>query len=170
MPGGTRVPTNVHKLTGSGKHNRARIAKQRAGEPMDDRPLGKCPPGLTADEKRAFREISRRCIPGVLTYADGVAVEAAAKLLAKMRAQTVVDDVRKTELIADINATDFFDPAEVQRVMLRMVRFIFSTPTWNASDMANFRALLGQFGMMPADRSKISLPTKEKETNPFADL
>ena len=170
MPGRPRTPTNILKLTGSGRVNRSRIEKQRAGEPQDHRPLGRCPPGLTKEEQTAFRELSRRSIPGVLTYADGIAVEAAAKLLAKMRSQSVDDDVRKTQLIGEIDACDFTDPAEVQRMFYRLVMFMFGVQRWNASDMANLRALLGQFGMMPAERSKLNIDQGKKDTNPFDEL
>lgn len=79
-----RKPTAVHELTGALKKNPARFT-DRANEPHDNRPLGDPPMHLTAPQIVAWQEIERIAPAGVLCFADRLAVEVTAILLAAFR-------------------------------------------------------------------------------------
>lgn len=59
--------------------------KARENEPVIEAPLGSCPKSFTADQRRAWKDITSQCGEGVLTQADTIAVELAAGLLARHR-------------------------------------------------------------------------------------
>lgn len=164
-----RKPTRLLAISGALKRDKKRH-RARQNEPVDSHPIGKCPPGLTAAERRAYREIVRRAVPGVLTYADGVAVEAAAKLLAKMRSNADAADISRRELARQVAAADFSDPEALRATFKDFAETIFRVRPYSAADQANLRALLGQFGMMPIDRQRIDVDKPETTTNPFADI
>ena len=124
--GRPRLPTNVHKLKGTGKVHPERM-REREGEPEDNRELGEPPEWLGEDGKQAWREIVDNAIPGVLKKADGTAVSLAADSLAKVWAGSA-----------------------------------------STAEKGLLVKLLSQFGMTPADRSKINMG-KSGESNPFAD-
>ena len=163
-----RTPDNVLQLNGSGKHNAGRLAA-RKNQPRDKRPVGPCPAYLTDPEKKAWRDLVRDAIPGVLFRSDRVAMESGAKLVAKMRDQAVSDDARRTAMVRKIDECDFTDPLSVQGVFYDLMSYTTGVTKYNSSDQSNLRALLGQFGMLPADRSKIICDDGGKSDNPFAD-
>ncbi len=82
-----RVPTNVKILRGTDKQHPGRL---NVHEPKDDRPIGDAPESLNDAERRAWNEIVSCAIPGVLFRADRIAVESAARLVAKMRASNAL--------------------------------------------------------------------------------
>ena len=138
MGGRNKLPLNVHKLKNTAKAHPERMRK-RENEPENKNPIGKPSRFLTRFEKAAWREIVKWTIDGVLGEADRLAVEQAARLLVKCRGL----------------GTTVVEGLEV--------------PLWaTIQEQTLFFRYLGQFGMMPADRSKINIP-KGKPKNPFDD-
>ncbi len=80
-----RKPTNILSLSGAFKKNPQR-AKERANEPEPTGKIGAVPKHLTDDERRAWRDLVATAPEGVLCKFDRLALEAAAKCLAEMRA------------------------------------------------------------------------------------
>lgn len=78
-----RKPTNLLILSGALDHDRKRYS-DRAGEPVDDRPLGPPPEKIRAPVRAAWLEIER--LAPWLVFADRLAVEIAARLLVFVRA------------------------------------------------------------------------------------
>lgn len=76
-----RTPTNVLELRGAFKRHPER---KRDEEPKPSQAIGECPDRLDAGERAAWDEIVATCCPGVLTNADRLAVELAARLLAEL--------------------------------------------------------------------------------------
>ena len=122
-----RKPTAVLEAKGAFKKDPQR---RRDGEPEVNTPLGPPPGHLSPDEHKAWNELAGLAPDNVLTSADRVSVEAAARLLVEMRA----------------------DFAAMQTTRINM-----------------FSKLLGQFGMNPVDRSRLSV-AKPKDANPFDQL
>ena len=75
-----RTPSNVLELRGSFK---AQPSRRRIAEPQPPYPVGDCPARLNDGERAAWDEIVSTCCPGVLTNADRLAVELAARLLSE---------------------------------------------------------------------------------------
>lgn len=75
-----RIPSNVLELRGSFK---AQPSRRRIAEPISPYPIGECPARLDEGERAAWYEIVSTSCPGVLTNADRLAVELAARLLAE---------------------------------------------------------------------------------------
>lgn len=75
-----RTPTNVLALRGAFKRHPER---KRPDEPKPTRAIGECPARLDEGERAAWDEIVLTCCPGVLTNADRLAVELAARLLSE---------------------------------------------------------------------------------------
>ena len=91
-----RTPTNVLELRGAFKRHPER---KRPDEPKPTRAIGECPDRLDDGERAAWDEIVSTCCPGVLTNADRLAVEIAARLLAESwEAGREFDDVRRRQL------------------------------------------------------------------------
>jgi hypothetical protein len=61
-------------------------SRRRGPTPVVEEGLGKPPEGLSAAEREACQEIARGAPEGVLTRADRLSVELAARLLAELRA------------------------------------------------------------------------------------
>jgi hypothetical protein len=140
MAGRPALPKNVHKIKGTAKKHPERM-RARENEPENTNPLGEPPKHLTRPERSAWDEISRQAIEGVLGEADRIAVELAACLLVKMRGQKII-----------------VDPKTGKRKKTRP----------GPQDHNQFFKYLSQFGMLPADRSKLSIPPKP-EKNRFDD-
>lgn len=77
-----RQPLEVAELKGA---DRANPQRYRREVPKSPYPLGDAPEHLDDNEKAAWRDISMRAIPGVLTNADGLVLEMGASLLAHFR-------------------------------------------------------------------------------------
>lgn len=134
-----RTPTNILKLKGADKKNPARM-KDRENEPVDPNPIGDPPEHLNKHEKAAWHEIISTTMPGVLVRSDRIALEMAACLLTKLRGQ--------------------------KRIRNSRGKMVIDRP--GPADKTQFFRYLSHFGMMPADRARISIP-KEPEKNPFDD-
>lgn len=80
--GRPRTPTKLLDARGAFKKDPQR---RRDGEPQVKNPLGAPPEHLTEDEVKCWQEIAGKAPVGVLTEADGLAVEMASQLLARMR-------------------------------------------------------------------------------------
>jgi hypothetical protein len=78
-----RVPTQILEARGAFKEHPNR---RRDPTPVVTEPLGKPPDGLSEAEREAWAEIARTAPAGVLTRADRLSVELAARLLAELRA------------------------------------------------------------------------------------
>lgn len=76
-----RTPSNVLELRGAYKKNPNRAWPN---EPKPNAPFGDCPDRLDQGEREAWGEIVSQCCPGVLTAADRLTVEMAARLLAEL--------------------------------------------------------------------------------------
>jgi len=59
--------------------------RRRKDEPKPHRTLGNPPGRLATDVKKAWRDINRHCVPGVLTIMDRESVEIASIGLARIR-------------------------------------------------------------------------------------
>lgn len=82
--GRPRTPTNVLDMRGAFKKNPQRL-RERENEPTVVDPLEDPPKTFTGDQLQAWNDIVRTAPKGVLTAADSVAVESAARLLALER-------------------------------------------------------------------------------------
>ena len=80
-PGRPRMPTLVHKMTGSAKKNPDRM-KARENEPTDIPDLGEAPDYLSEFERDAWNDITSKCPDGVLRESDEQHVAIAARLWA----------------------------------------------------------------------------------------
>jgi len=140
-----RTPTNILALKGAYKKDPQRL-KERENEPENTKPIGE-PKHLTGLEIEFYNEIIDSTIDGVLGAADRIAVEQAAILLVSCRNLRTVEKVI-TEAGEDkvVNIPVPASPAEKNQLF----------------------KYLGQFGMLPADRSKISI-AKPKKKNAFDD-
>lgn len=79
-----RKHLDIHVMSGATKKNPQRFTdRKRAPQPTED--LGKPPKHLTADERKAWKEIASQVPPGVLGNTDRIAVEIAARLLVRFR-------------------------------------------------------------------------------------
>jgi hypothetical protein len=78
-----RTPTEVLELRGAFKRNPKRTRDVGA---KADRGLGHAPIHLTDTEVECWREIVGNCAGGVLTSADRIIVEMAARLVSRFRA------------------------------------------------------------------------------------
>lgn len=84
MAGRPRTPTNILQMRGAYKNHPER-AKDRENEPQICEPIGNPPATFTADQLKAWKDIVTSAPAGVLTSADALAVENAARLLALER-------------------------------------------------------------------------------------
>ena len=146
MAGRPRTPTNVLKLRGAEKNHPERL-KERENEPVNKNPIGTPPRYLNAIEKKAFKLIVKESIDGVLGEADRMAVAQAAILFVICTNQCF------TEAVGTEGDEDYEPPKLVRP---------------KSADQQLFFKYLAQFGMTPADRSKLSLPG-QKPKNRFED-
>jgi len=51
-----------------------------------------------------------------------------------------------------------------------MAEFTEAPRDFPGPKLSQYRALLGQLGMMPGDRSRLSVPAQEDANDPWADL
>lgn len=79
-----RTPTSLLELRGAFKEHPERKA-ERANEPRPTEPLGKPPSGMTAAQKKVWKELASLVVPGVLTISDRIAVELAVVLTSRLR-------------------------------------------------------------------------------------
>lgn len=91
-------------------------ARARENEPKDDRKLGSCPKHLDPAQRKAWREIVRTAIPGVLTAADSITVEMAARLVAKMRAGTIT--VTEMQSLKGLMGAMGMTPADRSKIIM----------------------------------------------------
>lgn len=77
-----RKPSALHVLSGAFDHDPKRYAG-RIGEPKESRPLGNPPSRLAPDQLAAWNEIADAAPYGVIGYADRIALEMMAVLLAR---------------------------------------------------------------------------------------
>lgn len=112
MMGRPRLPTAVHEVKGSFI---AHPERRRPSEPKAARPLGAAPKRLTEQQREAWAEIVDTAIPGVLTGADRVLVELAARLLADIWAADEVPTMKAARLEACLGRMGM-TPADRSRV------------------------------------------------------
>src|SRR5579875_1700742 len=79
-----RKSLDVHHISGAAKKNPQRF-RDRKPAPTPSGDLGKPPKHLTADERKAWKEIASQVPPGVLANADRIALEIASRLLVRFR-------------------------------------------------------------------------------------
>ena len=84
MKGRPRTPTSILDARGAFKNHPER-RKLRKDEPVQLPELGDPPKCLDEAEREAWQEVVDCCAPGVLRRPDRLAVEEAARLLAKIR-------------------------------------------------------------------------------------
>ena len=87
-----RKPTSILEFKGAYKKNPQR---RRKAEPKPTKPVGRPPPHLDKDQRKAWRDIIRQCHPGVITQMDRAALEVAAYGLAWLR---TAEKVKPSEL------------------------------------------------------------------------
>ena len=63
--------------------------RRNDGEPETDRPLGPPPKYLSAAHKKIWKEVAKRCLPGVVTESDRDAFEMMIRLTYDMRNDSV---------------------------------------------------------------------------------
>lgn len=140
-----RTPTNVLDARGAFKEHPKRL-REREGEPQDDRPLGDPPDDLDEAERAAWHEMAEQAPPGVLTAADRTLVEMAARALAEVRNPWAeVYDRKKGEVVEFRKGFDSRAAGILYRCLAAM-------------------------GLSPSDRSKVSVPEKEKPKSGFDEL
>lgn len=108
-----RTPTNVLEMRGAFKANPQR-REERKDEPVVHEPIGEPPKSFTADQLQAWNDLVTHCPSGVLTKADAMGVEEAARLLAKSRAGTADSNDRR--LFANYLSRFGMTPADRSRV------------------------------------------------------
>lgn len=140
MAGRPRTPTRILNARGAFKNHPNR-AKDRANEPVDLPPLGECPSSFNESERKAWGDIVKVDVAGVLTAQDYLSVEIAAQLLAQTReTQIVTNDVTGER---------------------------YALPGLSDARHAQLIGLLGKFGMTPSERSKVSVSRKKISSNRF---
>ena len=132
MPRGRpRTPTDLAITKGAFIPHPERLAA-RAGEPVDVRPLGDPPAYFNDGMVEVWREVVSWAPAGVLKFADRGAVEVLARAIHSFR-QLTEEVVTKSGEVIDV---------EKQA---------------KAADAKSILAMLGAFGMTPADRSKVRI-------------
>jgi phage terminase small subunit len=148
--GRPRKPTALLELSGAFRENPNR---RRPNEPVDTREIGDPPRRLPPKAEAFWLELTEMVAGGVLTYRDRWAVELAARLMEKA--------VRIPSIAIEREIAAKLSPAEAKALLLR--------EAISSSELSILRSLLASFGMTPADRSKLSVPT-QKPKNRFAQL
>lgn len=144
MAGRPRKPTNVLRINGTANNHPERL-KKRENEPKNTHPIGTAPRYLSKAEKAAFRLIVKESLAGVLGRADRIAVAQASILLALCTGQSY------SAGFGVEGAKDYIAPLRVwPKIAERNLLYKY----------------LSQFGMTPADRSKLDIPSM-KEKNEF---
>jgi len=100
-----KVPTAILEAKGAFLANPQR---ERLAEPTtaDAESLGSPPPRLTKDQKKAWKEIGKRMLPGVVFASDRDAFELMVRLTVRMRAEdhtkeeTLMTAAEKTLLVS----------------------------------------------------------------------
>ena len=64
-----KKPTRILELSGAFKKNPQR-KRERANEPIPDKPIGDPPTRLTKSQKTVWRELVKQTVPGVLMLPD----------------------------------------------------------------------------------------------------
>lgn len=83
----TRVPTEIHRLSGQLAARPQRFAEQgRANEPTPTGPLGDPPEGMTKAQKSMWQELASELPPGVAGNCDRTLFELAVRLRTLVRA------------------------------------------------------------------------------------
>ena len=98
--GRNKTPTSILDAKGSFLKHRDR---QRPGEPTSTRPLGPPPKYLSTEHKKIWKEVARRCLPGVVTESDRDAFEMMVRLTYEMRnesAEHPITSAQRTTLIS----------------------------------------------------------------------
>ena len=130
--GRPRTPTKIHELSGAFLKDPQRRA-DRAGEPVDARPLGDPPDYFDEKMVAAWLDVVEMAPAGVLAAADRGLVESAARMLEEIR-QLETDVVTKDGQVVTIRK-----PVA-------------------ASELNAFLRCLTEMGLTPAARSKVKLP------------
>lgn len=153
MAGRPRKPTKLLEMSGAFRKNPDR---KRPDEPQELRPLGDPPGRLPANAIAFWDELVDMVSGGVLTYRDRWAVEWAARLMEKSVREQSVETILELAREGELGAADI--KAMVQKESI------------SSAEMSILRSLLAALGMTPADRSKLSIPQKEKPVNRFSAL
>lgn len=75
-----RLPTEIKKLRGT-----LQPCHTNPNEPQPTEPFGDPPSDFLPAEKKAWRELKRMCVPGVLTISDRFIAEVLCQLMARLR-------------------------------------------------------------------------------------
>lgn len=108
-----RTPTATLEVRGSFIQHPARI---RPNEPTSDEPLGGPPKRLAAEEKKVWREIKARVLPGVACRSDRDAFEVLVRLTHKVRTNFEFMKVAELTLLTSLWARFGMTPADRSRV------------------------------------------------------
>ena len=139
MAGRPRKATKVLELNGAFKAHPERQA-DRDSEPKPSTVNVKAPTGFPRHLKKIWNEIMKQCPAGVISVMDKQALELACVMIHKLR------EFYRGEMDA------FGEPVK-----------------WTTQDAAQLRGILASFGMTPADRSRVTVPKKEKQSDGWAD-
>jgi phage terminase small subunit len=123
--GRNKTPTAILEAKGAFLINPQRA---RPNEPKGDHPLGSPPKYLSKEQKKIWKEIAKRLLPGVALESDRDAFELMVRLTAAMRHGVKMAD-------------GTIMPAEV---------------AMKAADRSTLISLWSRFAMTPADRSRVS--------------
>jgi P27 family predicted phage terminase small subunit len=148
-----RKPTALKLLEGTARPDRATPL-----EPKLAPKLLPCPDRLTGEERQVWTELTDVLFQmGVVTVADPVALEDLAHTIVELR-----------ELRVSVKRDGYTYESETEAGD----RFIRPNPAVKAMADASRRqlALLGRFGMTPADRAKVSAAPKSDAGSPWDDL
>ena len=114
---GRPQPIELARLKGAHRKDPARYNKDI---PKSDAPLGDPPEHLGDAAVKVWRELCDICLPGVLTDADRIAVEALAELLAEFRSNPV--DFQTSRLNAMIKILSSLGMTPVDRTRLGVAK------------------------------------------------
>lgn len=164
MPGRKRKPSHMRLLEGNAGHRPI-----NPDEPQPEKGVPTCPSHLSKRAKQVFRKLGRQLDDiGVITRADGLALE----LLV-----TAYDEFRDArDLIHDAAAEKVFEGQTVEQkdglvyktftqngIILRAhPANALATNAWRRT-----AAMLGEFGLTPASRSKVSAVGSGDEEDPL---
>jgi phage terminase small subunit len=137
-----RTPTSILEANGAFDRNPDR-GRARENEPIPSGPLGDPPERLTRVQREVWIELSQEIPDGVLSVADRKLLEIYCRFEAFARGG---------------------DPDESGAAM--------PPQKLKASEYNLMVSILSRMGMTPADRSKLNVPSPEKEkaTNTFEEL
>ena len=156
--GKARTPTALKLLKGT-----ARKCRLNKNEPTPDVGVPEVPDHLSERAARVYREFAKLLLDmGVLTVADGFALEALAQAYCDHREATeFLDRMGSTVYAITRSSPDGVTHEEFKQ---------YPQVTQRNDADKRLRGWLQSFGLTPSDRSRVSTVVGDKSTSPWAAL